>query len=91
MDVEKVLDLGAFLIFDFWTRDTLPVIGVCYMEFSLSLFFILVALGFELRALHLQSRPLPLEPPIHFALVILEIGSFEAGFKPQSSRSQPPK
>jgi hypothetical protein len=24
-------------------------------------------------------------------LVILEIGSFEAGFKPQSSRSQPPK
>jgi hypothetical protein len=52
---------------------------------------------FELRSSHLHSRPSTTwaTPPVHFALVILEIGSHElfawAGLEPRSSQSQPPK
>jgi hypothetical protein len=35
-------------------------------------FFLLVGLGFELRASHLESRHSG--PPVHFALVILKMG-----------------
>jgi hypothetical protein len=43
---------------------------------SLNALLFLVGLGFELRASHLQSRhPTPwVMPPVHFALVILEMG-----------------
>jgi hypothetical protein len=45
-------------------------VGFCVSPF--------VGLGFALRASHLQTGALPLEPhlqPIHFALVIVEVGS----------------
>jgi hypothetical protein len=44
-----------------------------------SFFFFLVGLGFEFRALHLQSRCSIAwaMPPVHFALVILEMGVFQ--------------
>jgi hypothetical protein len=40
-------------------------------------FFFLVGLGFELRVLHLQTRCSPAwaTTSVHFALVILEMGS----------------
>jgi hypothetical protein len=46
---------------------------------SLFSFFFLVGLGFEPRALHLQSRHSTAwaTPPVHFALVILEMWSHE--------------
>jgi hypothetical protein len=56
-----------------------------------------VGLGFELRVSSLQSRPSTawVMPPVHFALVLLEMGSHElfaqAGRKPLSSPFQPPK
>jgi hypothetical protein len=58
------------------------------------LFF--VGLGFELKALHLQSRHSLAwaMPPVPFALVILEMGDklfAWAGLKTWSSRYQPPK
>jgi hypothetical protein len=62
-----------------------------------SLFLSFLVLGFELRALHLQSRCLTAwaTPPLHFALVILEVESLElfawAGLKPWSSQSQAAK
>jgi hypothetical protein len=52
---------------------------------------------FELRASYLQSRYSTAwsTPPVHFAQGILEMESHElfaqAGLKPQSSKSQPPK
>jgi hypothetical protein len=65
---------------------------------SVSLFFFLVGLGVEFRASHLQSRHCTTWatlPPLHFALVILEMGILElfawAGLKLQSSQSQPSK
>jgi hypothetical protein len=52
---------------------------------------ILVGLWFKLRALHLQSSALSLEPQLHFVLVILEMESQEVfaqtGLKPWSSQS----
>jgi hypothetical protein len=49
---------------------------MCFCFFFLSFSFLLVGLGFELRALHLQSRCSTAwaTPPVHFALVILEMG-----------------
>jgi hypothetical protein len=58
--------------------------------------FVFVGLGFELRAPHLQNRLFMagVTTLVHFALVILEMGSHElfsqAGFKPRSFHSQPP-
>jgi hypothetical protein len=40
-------------------------------------FFLVELGGFELRALSLQSRCSTAIPPVHFALVILEMGSLE--------------
>jgi hypothetical protein len=57
----------------------------------------LVGLGFELRALGLQSRLSTAwtTPPVHFTLLILEMGSQElfalANLKPQPSGSLSPK
>jgi hypothetical protein len=59
--------------------------------------FILMGLGFEVRVLCLQSRHSAAWAtfPVHFALVILEMGSQElftwAGLEPQSSPYQPPR
>jgi hypothetical protein len=41
------------------------------------IFFFLTVLGFELRASHLLSRPLPFEhtPSSLFALVVFQVGS----------------
>jgi hypothetical protein len=57
-------------------------------KISLMIFFFLVGLGFELRALYLQRRQV-LEPYLQFifALVILEMGVL----KLRSFQSQPPK
>jgi hypothetical protein len=60
-------------------------------------FFFLVGLDFELRALHFQSRCLTTgaTPSLHFALVILEMGSCElfawTDLEPWSFWSQPSK
>jgi hypothetical protein len=56
--------------------------------------YFLVGLGFELRAECLQNRCFT-TPPVHFALVILEMGPYKlfalAVLKLWPSRSQPPK
>jgi hypothetical protein len=58
--------------------------------FFFCFFFLFVERGFELRALHLQSNHSPTwaMTPIHFALIILELGYRElfalAGLEPQS-------
>jgi hypothetical protein len=60
-------------------------------------FFFPMGQGFELRASHLQSRHSTTWAtlPVHFALVILEMGSWKlfagADLETQSSWSQPPK
>jgi hypothetical protein len=59
--------------------------------------FFLVGLGFELRVLGLKAGALKAGtlPPVHFALVILEIWSLklfaQAGLEPCSSLFQPSK
>jgi hypothetical protein len=56
-----------------------------------------MGLGFELKPLHLQTRCSTTwtTPPVHFALVILEMGTRElfaqAGLELWFSQSQPPK
>jgi hypothetical protein len=60
------------------------------------LFFFLMELGFELKALAANRRSTSwATTPVHFALVILEMGSFklflQSGLKSQSSWSLPPK
>jgi hypothetical protein len=58
-----------------------------------------VELGFELGAWRLQNRSSSAGAalPVHFVLVILEMGGYplklfaQAGLEPQSSQSQPPK
>jgi hypothetical protein len=59
---------------------------------SFFFFFFVVGLGFELRASCLQVLG---TPPVHFALVILEMESpgllAWAGFQTRSSSSLPPK
>jgi hypothetical protein len=56
-------------------------------RWTLFCFVLLMGLGFELRALHLQSRhsTAQIKSLVHFALVILEVGSHElfaqTGFK----------
>jgi hypothetical protein len=57
---------------------------------SLSLSLSLSRLGFELRASHLQSRcPPPSHSSVHFALVILEMGSPELFAQPASNLDPP--
>jgi hypothetical protein len=55
----------------------------------------LVGLGFELQALHFQSRHSTAILPVHFVLIILEVGVScticLVGLEPWSSWSHPPK
>jgi hypothetical protein len=78
-----------------WLRTVILLISASWVLFFF--FFLLVGLGLKLRASHLQSRcsTYSSTPPVHFAVVILEMGSQElfgwAALKSWSSGSQPPK
>jgi hypothetical protein len=66
-----------YLPYEIWILSKREELSLHLLGTFMVCLFFLVGLGSELRALHLQSNysPIGIIPPIHFALIILKMGS----------------